>query len=172
MKQKLLLGLLGAAVLSAGGPSTTLGAGAASVRHAILSVPDALQICVRARHRRGSFTLIVAAPRVLVRGYFVRVVGNGYPVLGESGVLYPHRVPTHGVMEQYPLRGGLNLSVPERSVPDGIVTGRWVSVHGVLRCYAPMGEVLLVSAWHPAHAAKMFGAGAIPRGYVTPAASP
>lgn len=155
MKQILLLGLLAAAVLNAGGRSTALGAGAASVGPAILTVPGALRICVKARHRQGSFTLIVAARRVFVQGYFVRVVGNGYPVLGESGVLYPHRVPTHGVMEQHPPRGGLNLLVPERAVPHGIVTGRWVSVHGLLRCYAPMGEVLLVSAWHPDQASRI-----------------
>src|SRR5438477_7264702 len=110
--QALILGFLTASLASSG-----TGAGASAARDRVKSTPNvtvrnALQLCARARHKAGHVKLFVATPRVWVHGYFVRVVGNGYIVLGEPGELYDSLVPTHGSRDPLVRPGGLNIGVP------------------------------------------------------------
>ena len=111
------------------------------------TVRGALQLCARARRRAGHVKLYAATPRLWVHGYFVRVIGNGYIVMGEAGELYDSSIPTHGSQERIVRPGGLNLGVPLNQVPHGIPTGRWILVHGTLRCYQRAGEILFVDGW-------------------------
>ena len=120
---------------------------AASAHHP-LTVKQALSVCVDARRRhRGAFQLIVASPRTSVHGFFVQVIWNGYPVAGESGALYQSRIPLHGKRETIMPNGGLGLGLPSARIRRRVANGVWGTATGMLRCYAPMGQILMAVSW-------------------------